>query len=498
MGTLTTDRLLTLVDALVKKHGRAVGAALIVAEARAASWGEHYRYQRVYTALKRCEAQGVLQRVRAPSAARGRGTHHESYVWWPTYAKLEQQHDRDADEEQLLDRLVDHAVARLNVGTVLTARWIVTKLVTLRPSTTDDEVRATLRRRTDDQRPALTECAFESGWAGWWRVASADPDRASRGERSASDALWRRVRAAQRRTGHTAVEVRTITRSVSASWRRTLIARVVIACRVPKPNTNLILLTPRLVRCGAVHYASYVAPLGEEHIAAAELDVEAWWYAVQLLERRHAQERRFRGALGDDAMAAARRVPYAHTFGALKAALHHHDNITQDGESYCRWRTTPDVWLASNPWVVSADEFQGRITEPATVWMTIPALQRHLSVDTRIARPPSVRLLRILLQHGGVWMRPTRLISRDRVDEPRILGARAESAVVVETVDVFLWLSARFLDRANATHWRWVRRWIGLCRDWHLISSVAQRAQSRWCDIATSAVAAQRWAALYR
>lgn len=497
MGTLTTERLVTLVSALVKAKGNAVGAATIVAAARAAPWGEPYRYQRVYTALVRCMAQGALRRTLVENAPRGRGMRRTSYAWSPVCIVQEETPPIGTLRGERIDVLVDHVVGRLNAGTVITPQWIVRCLRHTRACTAD-EVRAALRRRTPDQRPMLTECSGELGWSGWWLVASADSVRETHAGRAASQRFWRRVRAAQHAAGRTAVEVRTLTKSPSPAARRTLIARISMSCRIPAAESNLILLTPRLVRCGAIHYASYVAPLGEEHMAFAELDVEAWWYAARLVERRHAEEMRSRLPLGDEVMAASRRTPFAIILTRLRHALGRVRQFAEGYQAELAWCARQEKWSQENPWRITPLEIDSATAEPATRWITITALQRLLAMHADIRHPPSVRLLRVLLRSSGIWMRPTRLVPRESmITAPHERSAAAKSAVAVEAVDAHVWMSARFLDHGNATAWRWVRRWLGLSRDWEHVKFVSQRADTRWADVATRALSARTAVSTY-
>lgn len=487
--TLTKSRLFALVQQLAQARTGPVPTSDVVAAVRAAPWAERYRYQRIYTALLRCRAQGVLQSVVQPNTQRGTGRQRMVHHWWPLET-LASQPAEAHDTAVEIARLVDQTIAALPTGAVIRPEWVVRQTGGLVVACTEAAVTRSLAHRGAGQRPCLAPCDARSGWAGWWRVVDEDSGRQPHRQRQASAALFWRIRAEQTRTGRSAVEVRALARGLSVAQRKTLVARVRMASHVPTAPGTQIMRTPRLVRVGSVHYASYVVPLGEEHLARAELDVEAWWSAATLLERRHDQEARTHALPGDEVTACGRRAPYAEALRELHAALAVIETGTthRGVDSDRHWTALSATWLARCTWGITQADAAAGVPVPKTTWISVPTLHRAMHRLLATQHVPDIRLLRFRLQYAGVWMRPARLI--DSTPATGSQSNRAASAsTVVEAVDAYFWLHSHYVTGNEQGPYRWAWRWLGLCRDWAAIrAAVARRPGEQWVPLARTAL----------
>lgn len=190
-------RLVALVTELCEARGGPAPASDIVAAAQRTPWGKRYQYRALYVMLVRVTGQGLLSRARMPNTARATGARRTLYAWWPGPLDDECLGVPDHENSRALGTLVDRAVATLKTGVVFRPTWVARSIAVARPITTTDEIREALRRRSAVQRSVVVACTAESGWAGWWRVADEDAARVRRHGRSASDALFTRVREAR-------------------------------------------------------------------------------------------------------------------------------------------------------------------------------------------------------------------------------------------------------------------------------------------------------------
>ncbi|MES3034959.1 MAG: hypothetical protein V4813_13255 [Gemmatimonadota bacterium] len=489
MSALTTSRVFVLVETLVRVQQRPVPTGDIVAAVRAAPWAKPWRYQHIYTALAHCRAQGLLQSALQRNALCGRGRRRMVHHWWPVASKIggeQQSHDTVVE----MSRLVDQAIAGLPDGAVLHPRWVVRHTHDVVAACTEPAIIAAFHQRDSSQRPRLEACGLDSGWAGWWRVADEDRARKRRGRREESDAVLAEVRAEQKRTGRRGVEVRTLRRGLSPARARTLTARLQVACRKPPTPSMLIMLTPRLVRLGSVHYGAYVVPLGEEHLARAELAVEAWWLAATLLTRRYASETRARRLPGDEVTARGRHAPYAEIVRELAAAL----TVIGAGRAEPRpdgrapWTAAAATWLARRAWGMSVADAVCADPVPPMQWISVPTLHRAMQRHLAASQVPSIRLLRFRLQYAGLWMRPTRLLPATPLEHSQQHHA-APALTMVEAVDAYCWLQSQVVTGVEREQHRWTWRWLGLCRDWAAIrDAVAPEPTAAWTPLARRAL----------
>lgn len=187
----------------------------------------------------------------------------------------------------------------------------------------------------------------------------------------------------------------------------------------------------------------------------------------------------------------ARHVPYSNTALGLRLAFAQLDRHHGDRTESLEWCGAARAWSTANPWGVRADESAVLTDVAGARWISIPDLQRWLTACARVRTTPSVRMLRFLLQSAGIWMRPARLVASAAA--PLTYGGRspADPTVLVEIVDAWTWLRGRFLDRSATMECRWLRRWLGLCRDWPLVERIARTRSDRWCDLAQAALDAR-------
>ena len=489
MSALTTRRVFVLVDALVQRQQQPVPTADIVSAVRAAPWAKPWRYQHIYTALVQCRAKGLLQSVVRQNAEHGIGRRRMVHHWWPV-ASVVGPEPRSPDTALAVARLVDRAIAGLSHGAVLRPAWVVRQTRGLVATCTEAAVTSAFRERDPTQRPRLEACTPQSGWDGWWRVVEAERRRKGRKRRDASAMLFAEVRAEQVRTGRRGVDVCRWRRALRPARATTLTARVQVACRKPPTERTLIMLTPRLVRLGGVHYASYVVPLGEEHLARAELEVEAWWLAATLLARRRASEARAHRLPGDEVTARGRRAPYAEIVRELATALTvigAECAIPRKAEE-AHWTDPAAAWLARCAWGISPAQAARADPVPEIQWISIPTLHRAMHRRLAASQVPSIRLLRFRLQYAGVWMRPARLLPEGAMDGSN-QHRGAPALTMVEAVDAYCWLQTQVVTGAEREQHRWAWRWLGLCREWDAIrAAAAQVPHAAWTPLAYRAL----------
>ncbi len=469
---LTVARICGLVEALVTASHTPVFLATVVTAARAAPWGRPYRAQHVLGALKACHDHGLLIRVQRPTVLRSRGHRRIAWAWWPrAYGDPDTADGMRPTAGAILEDQIERCLQPLPLETVFRATWIVRRLHAT-TGVTEADGESILQRRDAGALPRLAACPATSEWRGWWRVVAVDPDTRVWGARAASDALWQRIRTQQQATGRTSVAIRALTRGLLTRERTTLQARIAIACQPPSTDAA-IMLTPRLVRIGAVHYGQHVAPLGDADRAHAELDLDAWRYAATMLERRVALEVRDRSTVISAALRHAQRAPCREVVRAMRDGLR--ILVAPKTGTTPVWLAAHAQWVASRPWGIDADRLDDTERTPATEWISIPMLREVMRGVVTAKQLPSIRLLRFLLQSGGVWMRPVRLLRDSATLVGGIESDRGVSAAVgVEVVDAYLWLQARYGPTDLRSHVRWTRRWIGYCRDWSIPIHIAR------------------------
>lgn len=473
-GTLTKARLFALVQHLARARNGPVPTADIIAAVREAPWASPYRYQQIYTALIRCRQHGVLFSCVVRNEQRGRGHRPAGHHWWPVVMGPHHATEATGSVVPGMAYLIDQVIAGLPVGTVIRLGWAVRQIGNVVTACTTESVVDALQHRTASQRPRLVACPADTEWEGWWRVAEADSVRTRPNRRDASAALIARVRAEQTRTGRHSVAVRALATGLGGARRAAFVARVRLACRAPVDPSVLIMRTPRLIALGRVQYTSYVVPLGEESVGRAELDVDAWWFATMLLERRHASEARAHVLPGDEATARGRCAPYAEVLRELHAALKTLSTSTggQHSQDQALLTAPAATWLRRSSWGMSIEDAVAADRVPETEWISVPAFYQAMRRLVAAHRVPSIRSLRLQLASAGVWMRPASLIH----GLPSVRSHRHRplpAVTLVEAVDAYFWLQCHYVGGRERVPHRWAWRWLGLCRDWDRVLSVA-------------------------